>query len=253
MASACKTCSSAVNGIDKVICRGNCRSLFHRTCIPNLQRSTSEIISTHSNNLFWLCDDCASSFNNWLKLPDTAAPAGDSLKLCEAIDKLNSVVTDLSCRIEKHFPGGSTAPAQKLFVSQRKPGEQPTPKRSRDNSAKFRATAAAVCGTRTIERVIKTVADERQQFWLYLSRLDPCHTVNDIAAMAQECLGISETPKAVLLVKKDADLTKLNFVSFRVEIPKVMKESALRASTWPTGVLVREFDFDQSRVDGFRQ
>ncbi|XP_055543787.1 uncharacterized protein LOC129729303 [Wyeomyia smithii] len=253
MASTCKTCSSAVNGIDKVVCRGNCRSLFHRTCIPQLQRSILEVIATHSSNLFWLCDDCASSFNNWLQLPVTAAPAADSLQLCQAVEKLNSVVTDLSSRIEKHFPCGPAVPAQKMFFSQRLPGKQPTPKRSRENNAKFRATAAAVCGTRTIQREIKTVADERQQFWIYLSRLDLCHTVNDIAAMIQECLGINETPKAILLVKKDADLTKLNFVSFRVEIPRDLKKAALSASTWPIGVLVREFDFDQTRVDRFRQ
>ena len=59
--------------------------------------------------------------------------------------------------------------------------------------------------------------------------------------------------KRLRLVKKDADLTKLNFVSFRVEIPRDLKEAALSACTWPIGVLVREFDFDRTRVDRFRQ
>ncbi|XP_053698921.1 uncharacterized protein LOC128745881 [Sabethes cyaneus] len=256
MASTCRTCSSAVNGIDRVICRGNCRSMFHRTCIPGLQRSTLDAISTYGDNLFWLCDECASSFNKWLQQPDpvaTVAPVDDSSKLCDAVDKLNTAVADLSYRIEKHFPCGSSVPALKIFNSRRQPGELPTPKRSRVDSAKDYASAVAVCGTRSIQRTIKTVADERQQFWLYLSRLDPSHTVDDIVAMTQECLDITDTPKTIMLVKKNVDLSSLNFVSFRVEVPKELKDTALMASTWPTGVLVREFDFDQERSTRFRQ
>ena len=251
MASVCKTCSLPVNGIDRVVCRGNCHSMFHRTCVPGMQRSTLDVITTYSENLFWLCDDCASSFDKWLQIPNTAAPAVDTVKLCDAVGKLNNVISELSCRMDKHFSSVVSTP--KVFHTQRQLGEQPTPKRSREDKVKFGTTAAAICGTRSIQREIKTVADERQQFWLYLSRLDPSHTVDEIVGMAQECLGINDTLKAVLLVKKDADVTKLNFVSFRLEIPKALKEIALQASTWPTGVLVREFDFDQARPDRFRQ
>ncbi|XP_055522760.1 uncharacterized protein LOC129716940 [Wyeomyia smithii] len=253
MAAACNKCSSPVNGIEKVACRGACGSVFHRTCIPGLQRTALDVIAAFANNLFWLCDDCASRFNEWLYPPAPAVHAVDNSNLCAAVDKLNAVVADLSDRIEKHFPCGPLTSVQRPLFSQMLSVEQPTPKRRREGSFKARTPAAAVCGTRCIQREIKTVPDERQQFWIYLSRLDPSHTVDEIVTMAQECLGMNDKPKAFLLVKKDADVSKLNFVSFRVEVPNGLKDLALTASTWPVGVMVREFNFEQARPDRFRQ
>lgn len=255
MANVCRKCDSIINGIEKVPCRGTCGTALHRTCVPGLQRSTLDVIASFSESLFWLCEECAGMFFKWLQKPDAPASPAGTIKLCEVVDKLNSAVTNLTSRIEKHLPCGPGIQVQRPLFSQRYSGDQltPTPKRSRDNSAKIRVTTtAAVCGTRTMQREIKTVADEKEQFWIYLSRLDPSHTVEDIAVTAQECLGTNEPPKVVLLVKKDADLSKLNFVSFRVEVPNELKDVALQAATWPTGVLVREFDFNQGRTDRFR-
>ncbi|XP_053686613.1 uncharacterized protein LOC128736159 [Sabethes cyaneus] len=253
MSSDCKTCSAAVNGIEKVACRGNCGSVFHRTCIPGLYRSVLETLANYEQNLFWLCNDCASSFNNWLHKPVAASTAGEINMLKDAVSKLNDVVTNLSGRIEKYFPHGHTPAAVRGLAISRPYEDQPTPKRRRDDDVQIRATTTAVRGTRTIQREIKTVNDERDQFWIYLSRLDPCHSVDDIIAMTQECLVITNSPKVILLVKKDANLSKLNFVSFRVEVPNELKDLALEASTWPTGVLVRKFDFDQGKSSRFRQ
>ncbi|XP_058817072.1 uncharacterized protein LOC131695119 [Topomyia yanbarensis] len=252
MSFSCKSCDSPVNGIEKIACRGHCGSIFHRTCIPGMQRSALDLLSSFNNNLYWLCDDCARCFNEWVQQSVSAAPIVNTKKLCEAVDNLNTVVSNLSSRIENHFPANYGSVTQRGLFVKRLPEDPPTPKRRRENNAKIRATAAAVCGTRAIQREIRTVADEREQFWVYLSRLDPSHTVEEIVAMTQECLGTSDAPKAVLLVKKDTDLTKLNFVSFRVELPSELKDTALKASTWPTGVLVREFNFDQPKQDRFR-
>lgn len=251
MASTCKTCNSLVTGIENLACRGKCGSVFHRACVQGLQRSTLDMLATFRGNLFWLCDDCAGCFTKWVQQPEPAPPAADTIKLGDSVVKLTDVVSDLSNRIQQLFPSGVSSATQWSLFSQRRQGEQPTPKRSRENAAKIRATTAAVCGTRSIQREIKTVADEREQLWIYVSRLDPSHTTEDISEMAKECLGTSELPKAVLLVKKDADISKLNFVSFRVEVPMELKDAALEASTWPTGVLVREFDFDQGRGNRF--
>ncbi|XP_058840855.1 uncharacterized protein LOC131696326 [Topomyia yanbarensis] len=252
MSHSCKSCDSPVNGIEKFAFRGHCGSVYHRTCILGMQRSALDLLSSFKNKLYWLCDDCARCFNEWVQKSDSVAPIVDSKKLCEAVDNLNAVVSNLSSRIETNFPVISGSVAQRGLVVMRLPGDLPTPKRSRENNATIRATAAAVCGTRAIQREIKTVADEREQFWVYLSRLDLSHTVEEIVALTQECLGKSDTPKAALLVKKDTDITKLNFISFRVELPSGLKDTARKASTWPTGVLVREFNFDQPKPDRFR-
>lgn len=88
---------------------------------------------------------------------------------------------------------------------------------------------------------------------MYLGRLHHSHSVDDIAEMTQECLGLQVAPKVIRLVKKDVDVTKLPFVSFRVLLPDETRDVALQAETWPTGVAIREFDFDQVRAPRFRQ
>lgn len=71
--------------------------------------------------------------------------------------------------------------------------------------------------------------------------------------MTQECLALSEPPTVRRLVKKDADVSKLSVVSYRVLLPDNLRDVALQADTWPTGVMVREFDFDLGRVPRFRK
>ncbi|KAL1377237.1 hypothetical protein pipiens_016403 [Culex pipiens pipiens] len=97
----------------------------------------------------------------------------------------------------------------------------------------------------TDEVTAPAVVDEREQFWMYLGRLHHSHSVDDIAEMTQECLGLQVAPKVIRLVKKDVDVTKLPFVSFRVLLPDETRDVALQAETWSTGVAIREFDFDK--------
>lgn len=131
----------------------------------------------------------------------------------------------------------------------------PGSKRERDDDKEKEPPAKVkpVCGTRTIQHQIKTVVSERDLFWVYLGRLDPCHTDLEIAEMTQECLELSELPKVRRLVKKDADISKLSVVSYRVLLPDDLRDVALQADTWPTGVAVREFDFDLGRSPRFRR
>lgn len=222
--------------------------MFHRSCVSGLSRTTCDAIVKNPRNLFWLCDNCCEQFDGWLQSTDTdnaSPPVADSAKLCEAVDKLSGIVTELSKRIEN----GSRDSYSGVVRSGTQAGS--SAKRLREDD-QGRERVKAVCGTRTIQREIKTVADEREQFWVYLGRLHNSHTVDDIAEISRECLALEELPKAIRLVKKDVDVSKLPFVSFRVLLPEETRETALLAETWPVGVAVREFDFDQVSAPRFR-
>lgn len=255
MAPSCKKCEAEITGIERIACRC-CKSDFHRSCISGLNRPTFDAIVKNTSNLFWLCDNCNGRFDNLLQAMETdevTAPAGESAKLVEVVDKLSGIVSELSKRLDNR-PKSSYAG----IVGSGSQSYEPGSKRLREDEQYEqhqppREKVKTVCGTRTVQREIKTVVDEREQFWMYLGRLHHSHSVDDIAEMTQECLGLEVAPKVIRLVKKDVDVTKLPFVSFRVLLPDETRDVALQAETWPTGVAIREFDFDQVRAPRFRQ
>lgn len=58
----------------------------------------------------------------------------------------------------------------------------------------------------------------------------------------RESLQTREPLKMVSLVKKGADLSSMNFISFKVGVPVELKDVALNPNTWPEGILFREFE-----------
>ena len=255
MAVNCKSCEAEITGIEKIACRC-CNSVFHRSCIPGLNRAAFDAIVKHPRNMYWLCDDCSGRFDSLLhsmETDDADAPAAATIstKLCEAVDKLNDMMTQLSKRLES--PRNSYSGVLRHGSQFGQPGSTPKRNREDDEIDEPPAKPKAVCGTRIIQREIKTVVNECDQFWVYLGRLHHSNTVEDIAEMTRECLSLAEPPKVIRLVKKDVDVTKLPFVSFRVLLPEENRDIALLAETWPTGVAIREFDFDQVRAPRFRQ
>ncbi|KAL1386077.1 hypothetical protein pipiens_012870 [Culex pipiens pipiens] len=241
MATECKTCEVEITGIEKMVCR-SCASAFHRSCIDGLNRTAFEAIGKFQKNCYWLCDGCAGRFDQFVQSMDVDEDSGqatDVAKLSEAVDKLSGIVTELSGQLNEKK-------VEQSYANVVYPGSKR--EREDDEEKEPPAKVKPVCGTRTIQHQIKTVVSERDLFWVYLGRLDPCHTDLEIAEMTQECLELSELPKVRRLVKKDADISKLSVVSYRVLLPDDLRDVALQADTWPTGVAVREFDFDLGRM-----
>lgn len=55
-------------------------------------------------------------------------------------------------------------------------------------------------------------------------------------------MDVTDPCDVVRLVAKDADITKLSSVSFKIGMSPDHRELALDASTCPSGLLFREFD-----------
>ena len=85
-------------------------------------------------------------------------------------------------------------------------------------------------------------ADEKQKFWLYLSRIRPDVSVDAVTSMVKANLEITTEPTAVKLVPRGIDTSTMNFVSFKIGIDPAVKSKALESSTWPEGLLFREFE-----------
>lgn len=88
--------------------------------------------------------------------------------------------------------------------------------------------------------VAKVVPEPK--FWLYLTGFHPQVTNEDIEKFVKDSLGSDEDVKVVKLVIKDADLSKLNFVSFKIGLHLDLNKRALSPTSWPSGVGFREFE-----------
>lgn len=98
---------------------------------------------------------------------------------------------------------------------------------------------------------IKTVPIAAPKFWLYVSRIAPDVSTEQVANLAKKRLGTDDI-KVIRLVAKGRDVNELSFVSFKIGTSIEMKQKALSTSTWPKGIIFREFRNETSTVTAWR-
>ena len=83
--------------------------------------------------------------------------------------------------------------------------------------------------------------------WLYVSRLKTSVTSTQLIKFAADKLNLDESRfQCHILIKKGVDLAALEFVSFKLGIPKSCFNILKDPSFWPKGVLVKSC-FDVSK------
>ena len=60
--------------------------------------------------------------------------------------------------------------------------------------------------------------------------------------LVKDSLQCDDSVKVFPLLKKDADLNAMNFISFKVGMDIKYRNIALNTNTWPNGLLFREFE-----------
>ena len=117
---------------------------------------------------------------------------------------------------------------------------RPVTKRRREEQ--YATNRDAIVGTNSsLLTSIATVPAAEKKFWIYISRIHPDVSCENIHEMVKECLQCDEPADVVKLVKKDVDTKTLRFVSFKIGIDPKHKTTALSPSTWPAGILFKEF------------
>lgn len=209
-----------------------CERLAHMKCL-GWNRSNLDFVSSQSNVL-WFCNDCITVVEQ-CKTPNTpttadsvASAVSDALDSCfkgvkDEISQTNALIRALSEKLTSN-PSSNKRPRDEML------GDTPRSK----------PVIKLVGGTRETEKFVETVPKPVDKFWIYLSRIAPHVSEDDISLLVQECLPDSH-PVVKKLVKKDADLTKLEFVSFKAGVDMQMKNLALDPSVWPQGIYFRAF------------
>ena len=84
-------------------------------------------------------------------------------------------------------------------------------------------------------------APPEKKFWLYLSRLNPLITDDDVRNIVSRCLRTTDAFDVVRLVPKGKEVSGLTFVSFKIGLDPNLAGLALDPASWPVGLRFREF------------
>lgn len=237
----CASCCLEITGIEFVTCRGYCGSKFHLQCSgqPNVTRALLGYFTQHRKNLFWMCDDCAELFEN-SHLRSITKVADEKCPLVALTDAITGLQTEIKQLSSKPTPL-TMSPAVKRW-----PPIEPVRASKRPRGPDF-AQKASECqsGSKQVGQNVVSVAISTKpsnKFWLYLSRIRRDVTNADITAMVRTNLELTQDPEVVKLVPKGADTSNMTFISFKVGLDPALKSTALDPSTWPEGILFREFE-----------
>lgn len=105
-----------------------------------------------------------------------------------------------------------------------------------------------VAGNSTRIRDTKSSRDDIEM--LRVSNFKTCTTVDDILTHLKSNKKMRtdiDKIKCVKLVRKDADINKLTFVSFKLSFPKRFASLLMSAKFWPAGINVVKFDDKSNR------
>nr|XP_029721550.1 uncharacterized protein LOC115262800 [Aedes albopictus] len=234
----CAKCCQAITGTDFVTCRGYCKCSFHMMC-AGITRALMNYFPAHRKNLYWMCDKCGERFENSQlhSISETADEKSPLVSLTEAITNLQTEIKQLSSKSIRSVQ----SPAVKRWPSIDLPVRAAKRPRGPDSSQipECRSGSKQV-GINVVS--VPTCGKPVSKFWLYLSRIRPSVTNEEISAMVRANLELNEDPDVVKLVAKGADVSNMSFISFKVGLDPALKSNALDPSTWPEGILFREFE-----------
>lgn len=255
MSVICHACTNDVQE-ERITCRGFCSAVFHLKCCHLPSEMLDEI--DRNRQLFWMCKSCAAIMSDvrHKKNVKAAYDAGLEKQLSghtELLGKLKlEILEELKIEIRSNFTKltntTSTTP-----VSSRRSGNRSRTIGSRrlfekkDNNLPPLMTATGDSPSPSLGRL--TVPVSKDKFWLYLSRISRDVSAEQITELAKHRLS-TEDVEVIRLVAKSKDIQTMSFVSFKVGVSTNLKAKALSSSTWPKGMLFREF-VDNRKAENF--
>lgn len=264
----CCLCAIEIAG-NPVLCSGHCKGSFHPKCAGLSTAVIKELAK--DAGLFWVCQACLPMFKDRMTQQDV--PASKRFEMVEAaINQLTLSVSDvqksvnsltskdvitaaashLTARVPTHT-GSSTENTSHISLPPTQ-GSQGTSRRPThiniiDPAAQVSSPPPFRRGTGAPEaHDPKCIPLDSQMFWLFITRLRPNVTEENILTMACRRLSLNMADIIVRkLVKRDTNCSTLSFVSFKVGLPASVQHVALSPTTWPPGLIFREFIDNRTR------
>lgn len=214
------------------ICAGPCKRSFHAAC-AGVSREALRFIS---RGLLWMCGECSPIFNEWIESKERPPSADDTSSIHAEITELKSqvsLVVDTLQRLATNETQSTAFHHSTPVVAARGINARFEDAVERDDTETEHAEP---------KENRQTVPNDRY-FSLLLTNIDNGTCENDIERLVNRCLGATtgDCVEIVKLVSNRSDCSLLDYISFKVVLKWRWKDVALWTSTWPTGIVFREF------------
>ena len=250
----CGECKQAINDLDPVRC-GFCDDYFHisQQCCGFNTRGNKDALT--QGKIMFVCSPCRDKLKGRCvnanvadKLNDNQSQAAcvadlpkQVVKLVDAMDALGQKIDNFSLdSVQSTALQHPTTPVAPVLRSARS-----LKRRRIEPYASSTVQATTVCGTKVIDltslSVPTIIPATAEKFWLYLSRLNPLISDDDVKTIVSRCLNLDGPIDVVRLVPRGKDISTLSFVSFKIGLDPERRDDALNPSSWPAGLLFREF------------
>ncbi|XP_065086832.1 uncharacterized protein LOC135715327 [Ochlerotatus camptorhynchus] len=243
MSAVCHAC--AIEVVEAPItCNGFCKAVFHLKCSGIPTAISDELPKI--KQLYWMCKSCSKLMDDvrFRSSVRGAYEAGQEHVLTahsEIVENMkSSILSELKNEIRSNF----TALINSSTLT---PTTRPSATKSIRSRRLFQNTNQhakdLMCGTGgslspSLGKLTASASDEK--FWLYISRLARDVTVDQVRQLAIKRMGTDDVD-VVRLVAKGKNVNTLTFISFKIGLNPDLKAKALSTSTWPKGILFREF------------
>lgn len=247
----CNHCAEDIEVVDSahtVTCFV-CEKSFHGFLCINLTKPQLKMIKD-VKGLLWSCEHCSiTTFPKYVcsKLNDIAL-SESTVKSHEVLLSRIELLTSEVSKLKKNFDSFSDSDDQ-IGVKRFRTGRPLTP---RSNSSRFEwppkvststvASSSAINSTNSETTTLKVI---EAPTYYHVSRFSTETSEDELQSWISEKLNVTadhQPVKCTKLVPRGRELSSLEFVSFKVSIPKIFEEKVMDASIWPTNITVRPFE-----------
>lgn len=242
----CGTCSKSASSRDLIRCFGKCRTAFHPNCVD----AKMDIwLKTFKECPFakFMCLDCQHN-----SLGDASAEISG---LNDQIDQVSHSVKLLTDKLETSFEKINNEATKIMKQLNLAPPVTPSHFASTSNANQHNVAAASFVSRRSfipptdciigscsvVDESIKAAAYIDKKF-VYASKFNISTTSDVLCKFLSLKIGVSEEDfECRILLAANQDVSRLNFVSFKIGVDPALFNKLLQPDIWPSGILVREF------------
>lgn len=243
----CEECQLEISDQDSIITCFICEKTFHGFKCLGLSRTSLKTFR-EVPGLLWCCDKCRAGpslkYSEIVlkKLCDISdrTVSNSQDELLKRFDQLSTEVSNIKKTVEGFGETEAQNPnAKRLRSGILKPMSPRQPVAS-DWPRIANKPPRLIMGTDVETTTLKVV---EQPIFYHVSRFDPTTTEVELQEYIEKKLDIPKTRvQCTRLVPKGREEKDLNFITFKVGIPKSFEPTFFLPTTWPANITVRPFE-----------
>lgn len=243
LSHGCGKCSLPIGGglVERVVCDGCCKE-YHLICTQ--MNSYQLRVCVEFKNVIWLCDDCLLTFRKQQPLTsnESNVKQGEGIELGRKIEhtvsQLQSEITTLKqCFAELQLSLNSQTTDDSINNAML-PTSTP---RGSFNQGRTSSLDTNECSELLKGSNVEPTSRGCRKFWIYFTRVAKHVSVDVMREMVASSLKTHDSPDVIKLLPRWGNYDNLKYISFKVGVDWKHREKAVLESTWPAGLLFREF------------